>query len=318
LSENDLVICLISGGGSSLLELPVEGMTLDELRTMTDALLRCGATINEMNAVRKHLSQVKGGRLARLAQPAQVLSLILSDVLGSPLDVIASGPTAPDSSTFAGALGVLERFKLREQVSPRILTHLESGARGRISDTPKAQDPLFARVMNVIVADNSTACESAANDARTRGYRTRLLSTQVQGEARVVGAELAKEARGTLVRGEALPACFIVGGETTVTVPGKGKGGRSQELALAAAREVAGLNSVVILAAGTDGTDGPTDAAGALADGTTLARAREHGLDADEFLANNDSYNLFRALDDLIITGPTNTNVNDLVVVLMS
>jgi glycerate 2-kinase len=299
------------------MELPVEGVTLEDLRALTNALLRCGATINEMNALRKHLSQVKGGGLARLAQPARVLSLILSDVLGSPLDVIASGPTAPDSTTFAGALAVVEKYRLREQVPFAIITHLERGGRGDIVDTPKANDPLFARVTNVIVADNSTACEAATNAARARGYRTQLLSTQVQGEARLVGADLAQKAKETRLRGGALPACLIGGGETTVTLRGEGKGGRSQELALAAARELAGLKNVVLLGAGTDGTDGPTDAAGALADGTTIARARALGLDADAFLANNDSYNFFSRLGDLVITGPTNTNVNDLMVVLM-
>ncbi len=316
LSEHDLVICLISGGGSALLELPVEGLTLDDLRALTNALLRCGATINEMNSLRKHLSQVKGGGLARLAQPARVLSLILSDVLGSPLDVIASGPTAPDSTTFADALAVIEKYRLREQVPPNIVTHLERGRRGEIADTPKANDPLFALVTNVIVADNSTACETATDAARALGYRAQLLSTQVQGEARLIGADLARRAKETLLRAETLPACLIAGGETTVTIRGEGKGGRSQELALAAARDIAGLNNVVLLSAGTDGTDGPTDAAGALADGTTTARARVRGLDADAFLANNDSYHFFRTLDDLIITGPTNTNVNDLMVVL--
>ena len=317
LTENDLVICLISGGGSALLELPAGRVSLDDLRAMTNALLRCGATINEMNTLRKHLSQVKGGGLARLALPAQVLSLILSDVLGSPLDVIASGPTAPDSSTFADALSVIEEYKLRKEAPESIIAHLELGARGGISDTPKAHDPLFARVTNVVVADNTTTCAAATVDARARGYLTQLLSAQVQGEARVVGAELGQKARERLERREALPACLIAGGETTVTIRGQGKGGRSQELALAAAREIEGLGDVVLLSAGTDGTDGPTDAAGALVDGTTMARARERGLDVDEFLENNDSYNLFRALGDLIITGPTNTNVNDLMVVLI-
>jgi glycerate 2-kinase len=280
-------------------------------------LLRCGATINEMNALRKHLSQVKGGGLARLAQPARVLSLILSDVLGSPVDVIASGPTAPDSTTFTDALGIIEKYALSGQVPASIIAHLELGARGEIPDTPKAHDPLFERVTNVIVADNSSACEAATDEARKLGYRAQLLSTQVQGEARVVGEELAQKAKQVLVRGDALPTCFIAGGETTVTVRGEGKGGRSQELALAAALEIAGVDGIVILAAGTDGTDGPTDAAGALADGTTIARARGRGLDAGAFLANNDSYSFFHTLDDLIITGPTNTNVNDLIVLLM-
>lgn len=317
LSENDLVICLISGGGSALLELPVEGVTLDDLRSLTGALLRCGATINEMNAVRKHLSRVKGGGLARMAQPARLLTLILSDVLGSPLDVIASGPTAPDNSTFADALVVIEKYRLAPDVPTSITRHLEAGAHREIPDTPKANDPLFERVTNVVVADNTIACEAAVQEARGLGYSTRLVSSHLQGEARVVGEDLAKMARDLYMRGVSLPACLIAGGETTVTIRGDGKGGRCQELALAAAREIGGLEAAVILAAGTDGTDGPTDAAGALADGRTMARARECGLDASEFLANNDSYDFFLALDDLIMTGPTNTNVNDLTLVLV-
>lgn len=317
LSEDDLVICLLSGGGSALLELPVEGVTLDDLRALTNAFLKCGATINEMNAVRKHLSLVKGGGLARLARPARVLSLILSDVLGSPLDVIASGPTAPDSTTFADALEIVNRYELMDQLPPSVLSHLQAGARGEIPDTPKADDPLFASVMNVIVADNSSACAAAVGGAEARGYRTQLISTRLQGEARVLGSEMARRVRETSSRRDGLPACFVAGGEPTVTIHGEGKGGRSQEFALAAALELEGLASAIVLAAGTDGTDGPTDAAGAVADGTTASRAREIGLDAEEFLANNDSYNLFRALGDLIITGPTNTNVNDLMLGLV-
>ncbi len=313
LNENDLVLCLISGGGSALFELPVEGVTLDDLRALTNALLKCGATINEINTLRKHLSQVKGGQLARLAQPASVVSLILSDVLGSPLDVIASGPTAPDSTAFADALGMIDKYKLREQIPSSILVYLERGARGEIADTPKANDPLFTRVLNVIVADNDIACQMAKEAANARGYATSLFSTTVQGEARTVGVELVRQAFKISER----PACLLAGGETTVTIRGNGKGGRCQELALAAAREIAGENEILVLAAGTDGTDGPTDADGALADNTTLARALARGLDADAFLANNDAYHFFGALGDLIMTGPTNTNVNDLMMVLI-
>ncbi len=318
LEGRDLVICLVSGGGSALFELPVPGVSLDDLRALTDALLKCGATIYEINALRKHLSQVKGGQLARLAQPASVLSLILSDVLGSPLDVIASGPTAPDSTTFADALAIVDKYKLGGQIPQTIADHLDRGGRGEIADTPKANDPLFNRVWNVVVADNSIACDAAAKAAGERGYRASILSTTVQGEARQVAHDLVQETKELLTsRGAGEPPiCLIAGGETTVTIRGSGKGGRSQELALAAALEIEGLDDVVILSAGTDGTDGPTDAAGAIADVTTLARARALGLDAGEFLANNNSYNFFRPLDDLVITGPTNTNVNDLVIVI--
>jgi hydroxypyruvate reductase len=317
LRPDDLVLCLLSGGGSALLELPVEGVTLDDLRALTEALLKCGATINEINAMRKHLSQVKGGQLARRAQPAQVLSLILSDVLGSPLDVIASGPTAPDPTTFADAMQVIEKYKIREQVPPRILAHLERGARGEVADTPKADDPLFARVTNVVVADNSSACSAAVAAAQARGYAAQLISTRIQGEAREVGAKLAQRALEILARGDSLPASLIEGGEPTVTIRGSGQGGRAQELTLAAAQVIAGAEGVVIMSAGTDGTDGPTDAAGAVADGATLARAGARGLNAEALLANNDSYHFFQALGDLIVTGPTRTNVNDLMIAMI-
>ncbi len=316
LGPNDLVLCLISGGGSALFELPAPGVTLADLRALTEALLRCGATINELNALRKHLSQVKGGQFARLAQPARVVSLILSDVLGSPLDVIASGPTAPDSTTFADALRLVARYRLEGQLPQSIVQHLQRGAAGEFSDTPKAGDPLFERVLNLVVADNRIACEAAEAEAERLGYRTILLSTTVQGEAREVGVDLARQAQRIVTRGEPEPTALIAGGETTVTIRGNGKGGRSQELALAAAGLLAGLDPAVLLSAGTDGTDGPTDAAGALVDTTTLARAAARGLDPETFLANNDSYHFFQTLGDLIITGPTNTNVNDLMVLL--
>ncbi len=318
-TEKDLVLCVVSGGGSALMEWLAEGLTLDDLRALTNELLRCGATINELNTLRKHISRVKGGQLARLAQPARVVSLILSDVLGSPLDVIASGPTAPDSSTYANCLAILEKYALTEKIPASILAHYERGARGEIADTPKANDPLFARVTNVVVADNQIACDAAAAEAAARGYVVEMLSTRMEGEARELGQML-----GALAQSE-LPAatgdtryakCWLGGGEPTVHLRGHGKGGRAQELVLAAALEMDGAQPVVILSAGTDGTDGPTDAAGAIADNTTLARARERGLDANGYLENNDAYSFFAALDDLVITGPTNTNVNDLMLVL--
>ncbi len=316
--DDDLVLCLISGGGSALLELPVEGVSLDDLRATTDALLRSGATINEMNTLRKHLSQVKGGKLARRTA-APIVSLILSDVLGSPLDAIASGPTAPDSTSYADAMKVIDARGLREQLPSSVVQHIARGMDGEVTDTPKTADPIFSHVQNVIIADNSIACEAAAFAARERGFNTHVHSTRVQGEARQVAKEFAAMAKEIvrLDKPVARPACVIAGGETTVTVRGHGKGGRSQEFALAAAIEIAGMNNVLILSAGTDGTDGPTDAAGALADETTVARACEKGLDASAFLSRNDSYNFFKPLGDLITTGPTNTNVNDLMMVLV-
>ena len=315
-TPDDLVVCVISGGGSALLELPVAGVSLDDLRATTDVLLRAGATINELNTLRKHLSQVKGGQLARHT-PAPIVSLILSDVLGSPLDTIASGPTAPDSTTLADARAVIEQRGVREQLPACVVNHL---ARNDLPDTPKANDPIFARVQNVIVADNAIACDAALQTAHALGFHTLLLSTFVQGEARETAKLLAAIAREIAAsnRPVARPACIIAGGETTVTVRGTGKGGRNQELALAAAIEIAGMREVVVLSGGTDGTDGPTDATGAMADGATLARSAERGMDARVFLANNDAYHFFAPLGDLIITGPTNTNLNDVMIVLVA
>jgi hydroxypyruvate reductase len=317
LTSDDLVLCLFSGGGSALMELLVDGVSLDDLRVFTNELLRCGATIYEINTLRKHISQVKGGQIARLAQPARVVSLILSDVLGSPLDVIASGPTAPDSSTFADCLAIVDRYNLRFTFPPSILRHYERGASGAIPDTPKADDPLFNRVTNVIIADNRLAVEAAAVEARGRSFEVQLLSTELQGEARELGGALGKRVRECeRERGKDKKICLLGGGEPTVKLRGHGKGGRAQELVLAAAVEIAGEREIVVLSAGTDGTDGPTDAAGALADNTTIARAQALGLDAGAFLENNDAYTFFAALGDLVVTGPTNTNVNDLMIAL--
>jgi glycerate 2-kinase len=318
-TPDDLIVCLISGGGSALFELPVAGVSLEDYRAATDVLLRAGATINELNTVRKHLSQVKGGQLARRANGAQIIALILSDVIGSPLDTIASGPTAPDATTFADALAIIERYNLRAQMPASIVQHLERGAQNKIADTPKADDEIFARVQNVVIADNALACDAAVHHARGLGYNTLLLSTFIQGEAREVAkvfAAIAKEI-ATTDRPMTRPACVIAGGETTVTVRGNGKGGRNQELVLAAAIEIAGMHKVLVLSGGTDGTDGPTDAAGAIADGTTLPRANERGMDARTFLSNNDAYHFFAPLGDLLITGPTGTNVNDVMVMLV-
>ena len=287
---------------------------MDDMQKLTRSLLRCGATINEMNAVRKHLSALKGGQLARRAAPAQVISLILSDVVGNPLDVIASGPTSPDTSTFAEAFRVLRDGGVWDEVAPTIRARLEGGLAGDIPENPKEDDPLFERVNNVIVASNDVAALAAVRHAETVGFNTLLLSTYVEGEAREVArvfAGLAKE----LVHNDrplARPACLISGGETTVHIQGSGMGGRNQEMALASAIALDGWPDVMVVCLATDGTDGPTDAAGALATGRTVAEALEKGLDAGKFLADNDSYHFFEAIGDLLLTGPTNTNVNDL------
>jgi len=316
----DLVLCLISGGGSALTPLPVAGVSLEEKRRVTRLLLEAGATINELNAVRKHLSRIKGGQLARAAAPAPVVSLLLSDVIGDPLDVIASGPTAPDDSTFAGALDILGRSGLLEAVPASVRGHLEAGGRGEVPETPKAGDPLFARVLNVVIGNNSLVVERAVEEARRQGFTPLLLSRSLQGEAREVGRAAASFVKEAVASGRpvAPPACLIAGGETTVTVRGDGRGGRCQEFCLAAAVELEGLPGILVLAAGTDGTDGPTDAAGAVADGETIGRARALGLDPRRALRQNDSYTFFSALGDLVVTGATRTNLMDLYLFLIS
>lgn len=315
----DLVMCLISGGGSALMSLPVDGVSLQDLQTMTDALLRCGATIVEINAIRKHLSQIKGGNLARWAYPAEVVSLILSDVVGNPLDVIASGPTVPDNGTFTDALEVIERYGLMGQLPHSILGYLQRGVEGELPETLKQGDPVFDRVNNLVVASNDIAASAAVLKARELGYHAMLLSTYIEGEAREVGRVFAAIGREIAAseRPIAPPACIVAGGETTVTVLGDGLGGRNQELALAVALGIEGLENVLVVALATDGTDGPTDASGAVVDGTTLARANAKGLSPVRFLRNNDAYHFFELLGDLLITGPTNTNVNDLTFVFV-
>ena len=313
--ENDLVICLLSGGASALTPFPAPPITLGEKQETTKLLLASGANIHEINAVRKHLSAIKGGQLARLAAPAHVLSLIVSDVVGDDLDVIGSGPTAPDASTFQTAFSVLEKYELRERVPARVRERLRNGAR----ETPKAADPLFENVENIIVGSNQKSLESAARAAKDLGYKTLILSSTIEGETKDIArmhAAIARQIR-TYKQPARPPVCVISGGETTVTMRNgnAGKGGRNQEFALAAAMELAGLEDILILSAGTDGTDGPTDAAGAMADGTTVARANSKASDA---LRNHDAYPLFDELGDLITTGSTGTNVMDLHLILVS
>jgi len=319
LGPEDLVLVLISGGGSALTPAPVAGITLAEKQALTKALLACGADIREMNMLRKHVSRIKGGQLARAAQPAQVWTLILSDIVGDPLDAIASGPTVPDPTTYADALGILDKYRIRSEIPASIRTHLEAGAAGKVAETPKPDDPLFARVRSLMVASNIQALEAAAVEAKALGLTPMILSSFVEGETREVArmhAALALEVRAS-GNPRRPPVCLITGGETTVTLKGKGKGGRNQEFALAAAFDIAGQRDVVVLSAGTDGTDGPTDAAGALADGETIARARALGLHPRAALEGNDAYPFFEKLGDLIMTGPTRTNVMDVRLVLV-
>ena len=318
--ERDLVICVISGGGSALLVAPAEGVTLEDKQEVTRLLLACGADIHEINTVRKHLSRAKGGGLARLAYPATVVSLILSDVIGDDLNVIASGPAVPDTSTFADARGVFQKYDIWDQVPESIQHRIRQGLSGDIEDTPKAGDAVFRRCYSELVGTNIQALIAASKEAQLKGYQSLILSSTVEGEAREVVkmfAAFAKEVRNSANPIPA-PACILCGGETTVTIQGQGKGGRNQEFALASAIIIDGMENIVVLSGGTDGTDGPTDAAGAIADGSTITRARANDLDALDFLRRNDSYHFFQPLGDLIITGPTRTNVSDVYMVLVA
>lgn len=316
--ENTLAVCLISGGGSALLVSPYEGLTLAHKQQVTDLLLRAGADIYELNTVRKHISAVKGGRLAEIAYPAGVISLIVSDVMGDRLDVIASGPTAPDDTTYEDSLRIMEKYGLTERVPSQVLDLLTKGSNGLIPETPKRKSPVFARVENLIIGSNVKALNAASDRGGSLGFQVEILSSDVSGEAREVGRALAERAINIKKdRGQGRPYCIISGGETTVTVRGNGLGGRNTELALSFAMEIDGIEGVTLLSAGTDGTDGPTDAAGAIVDGETAVRARAAGLDPGEYLNNNDSYNFFRKIDGLYITGPTGTNVMDIQIVII-
>lgn len=312
--EADLVLCMISGGGSALLTHPAGDVRLQDLQKLTEALLASGATIQEINALRKHLDEVKGGGLVTATNKATILTLVLSDVIGDPLDVIASGPTAPDSSTYDDAWAVLERYHLLKQVPDVIRQHLQAGRQGAAADTPKPGADLFERVQNLVIGSNRLAANAALAQARLEGFHPLLLTTYLQGEARYAGQMLAGIARQIEASGEPLPrpACLVAGGETTVTVTGSGLGGRNQELALGAVMDLADLEQILFVALATDGDDGPTDAGGATVSGDTLKRARELNLDPLEFLRNNDAYHFFEPLDDLLKPGPTQTNVNDL------
>ncbi len=313
LNARDLVLLAISGGASSLLPAPAAPVSLEAKQITTDLLLRAGANISELNAVRKHLSTLKGGQLAALAYPATVLALLLSDVIGDRLDVIGSGPAAPDSSTFHDALAVLGKFNLLDAVPLVVRQRLEQGAKGTIRETPKPGDPLFQHVHNVVIGSNRLALDAAAKKAKVLGFRPLMLSSTMQGETREIARAHAEILREVTSSGHPItpPACILSGGETTVTVRGKGTGGRNQEFALAAALAIEGLENVLVLSAGTDGTDGPTDAAGALSTGATVSRATKLGFDPAAALRDNNSYPLFNALGDLIRTGPTGTNVMD-------
>src|SRR5919106_2037472 len=318
--ENDLVLFLISGGGSALFPAPADRLTLADKQRTTEMLLQSGATIQEINAVRKHISKLKGGRFAKLVAPAQLVSLILSDVVGDSLEAIASGPTVPDSTTYADCLEIIRRYDLADKIPYSVLDLLRRGANGEVDETPKPSDAVFRKVQNVVIGSNRAALEAAGRQAEVFGYHTRMLSSSIKGESRAVAKSHAALVKEIALRNRSpgRPACLISGGETTVTVRGDGLGGRNQEFALAAAVEIDGLDGVVVLSAGTDGTDGPTDAAGGIVDGSTIQRGKTRGLAAAAFLDRNDSYHFLKATDDLFITGPTFTNVMDLQVMLVA
>jgi glycerate 2-kinase len=316
-SQDDLVFCLISGGGSSLMPFPIKGITISELDKITGLLLNSGAEIHEINTIRKHLSAIKGGRLAEKLYPARVVSLIISDVAGDNLDFIASGPTVPDSTSYLDAKKILQRYHLWKSI-PKLSKLIELGVLGKYPDTPKQGSKLFRRVSNLLIGSNKAACEAASRYLYKAGYNAIVLSTQVQGEAR----EVAKIFSGILsdMRSNGFPlktpAAVVAGGETTVTLSGHGLGGRNQELALAVALGISGLRDVTFASMGTDGVDGPTNAAGAIVDGRTIARAKELKMNSNLFLQNHDSHHFFKKLGDLLITGPTGTNVNDVMILL--
>ncbi len=318
LNARDLLVVAVSGGASALLPSPVAPITLEQKGRTTDLLLRAGADIFELNTVRKHLSSLKGGQLAALAYPATVISLLLSDVIGDSLGVIGSGLTAPDNSTFAEACDVIRRYGLWERIPTPVRARLESGAAGKVPETPKPADPIFDNVQNLVVGSSRLALAAAAQEAKSLGYKPLILSSTMQGETREVArvhAEILREVRNS-GSPAAAPTCLLTGGETTVTVKGTGKGGRNQEFVLSAAIAIEGLQDVLVASAGTDGTDGPTDAAGARADGGTASRAQALGLHLRDHLERNDSYPVFEALGDLIKTGPTGTNVMDVSLLL--
>lgn len=317
--EKTLVFCLISGGGSALSPLPWNGISLAEKQETTRILLACGARIHEINTIRKHISLIKGGRLAKAAFPATLISLILSDVVGDDLDIIASGLTVPDTGTFEACEQIIASYGIASKLPSNVMDHITAGCNGQIPETPKPDDPCFERVTNLIIGNNLNALIQAKAKAESLGYNTLILSSLIEGETRQIAKMHSAMAREIARTGNPipLPACLISGGETIVTMDHHGLGGRNQEFVLASAVEIAGENNIVVLSVGTDGTDGPTDAAGAIADGNTLEKAQNLGLSAKTYLADHDSYPFFKRLDDLVITGPTHTNVMDLRIFLI-
>lgn len=316
--SGDLVICLISGGGSALLADHPEGCTPEDIKKVNDLLVNSGACISEINSVRKHLSNVKGGQLARLVYPATLVSLILSDVPGDPLDVIASGPTAPDSTTFEQALSVLTKYNLLTEVPQSILDYLQSGCEGLIPETPDEEDTIFKKVTNILIGTNSLALEACRQKAFEYNLNAVIVDNELQGDTSSVAEYMVEIASGFLAdQNEVKPVCLLFGGETTVKMTGSGMGGRNQHLALQVAMLLQNKQGITFLSSGTDGNDGNTEVAGAVSDWLTLVTAERKNIDPAAFLENFDSYHFFKKAGGHIITGPTMTNVMDLMVLII-
>jgi hydroxypyruvate reductase len=305
LSEGDTLVCLISGGGSALMTVPHEGISLEDMQSLTSLLLASGARIDEINTLRRQLDRVKGGGLVRVTN-AKVISLILSDVIGNPLEAIASGPTYPDPSISEDAIQILKMYGLEKTVPSAIYQALDSTLKSH-----ESKNDNFHQAQNSIIGDNKLAAEAALKQAKHDGFDSVILTNELQGEARKLGVMLARKLREELDK-RPRPFCLIAGGETTVTIRGNGKGGRNQELALAAVDELRDLENVMLISLATDGEDGPTDAAGAVVTGESARRAESLGIDVADYLSRNDAYHFFQKMDDLIKTGPSGTNVNDL------
>jgi len=313
--NRDLVICLISGGGSALMSLPADKITLADMQKLTESLFASGATINEINTIRKHLDIVKGGQLAQAANPANVITLILSDVIGDPLDMIASGPTVPDPTTFQDVQNIINKYNLANNLPRSIISHVKKGLAGKTPETPKLEDPIFKNVKNIVIGNIYKAASAGLKQARKEKFNALLLTTSLQGEARYAGQFLASILEQTIKTCEPIPrpACLIAGGETTVTIHGDGLGGRNLELALGSVETLADLSGFAFITFATDGDDGTTHAAGGIVTSDTINNARRQKMNPLDFLKHNDSYTFFKKLNSLFITGPTGTNVNDLV-----
>mgnify|MGYP000886276520 FL=1 len=315
--ENDLVICLISGGASALLADYPEGATLNDLKAANQILIKSGITITEINCIRKHLSMVKGGQLAKLISPATTLSLILSDVVGDQLDVIASGITSADTTTYSNALEIIKEHGLEKQFPQTLIKHLHNGELGLISETPKPGDPIFNNVHNHIIGNNRLALEGAAKKAEELKLKPHIISNKLNGNYTQIAEFILNTIDIIIKSNHTAPVCLLFGGEPTVEVKGDGIGGRNQHIALHFATKINNKDNITILCAGTDGTDGPTDAAGAIVDGATVNEAMKNDINPDIYLSNFDSYHFFKQTGDLIITGSSGTNVMDIIVVLI-